>query len=354
MVQWFRRYLNKSVSVFRVPALRSAWRIWVALAVLVMATLACNLVKVDSQPTPQRIVQYKLLPPATPTIIPSESTNSQNQSVEVSPGTGGGTPVAVVPSVDTNIANTSEPVVGDVSSNESPPQDTPTFTPVPVQPTLEPTTIPPTSTSVPTPTETPTTEPTFTPPPPSEWSFSNVRLDTEQYEGDLLLYGNVINNSDTAKMLAYITGIFYDDQNQVIADEGDTYDYWLVDVIPPQAQLPFELTVANVQNVANFDFIVEAESGGESKSSAFEFVDVQVENDGDYCLVGTLKNVGRELNDYVTVIGVLYDEQESMINFSYDEFSVESFNNGDSEEFYVCVDTLGHQVARYDLQAWGE
>ena len=42
-----------------------------------------------------------------------------------------------------------------------------------------------------------------------------------------------------------------------------------------------------------------------------------------------------------------------MINFSDDEL-YEPLNNGDEEEFYICADSLGQQVARYELQAWGE
>jgi len=112
--------------------------------------------------------------------------------------------------------------------------------------------------------------------------------------------------------------------------------------------------VADVKNITNFDFLVEAEPGGQSKSSAFEFLNVQVEIDGDYCLEGLVKNVGPDLDDYVAVIAIIYDDQDSMINFADDEFDAGSFNNGNEEEFYVCVDTLGHHVARHELQAWGE
>jgi hypothetical protein len=307
-----------------------------------------------SRPTPQRIVQYKLLPPATPTIVTDESADSQSQSAEISSGIEeDDNETSSVSPVETNTANSVESAIGDGQSNETSSPDTPTFTPEPVQPTAEPTILP-TSTPLPTPTDLPTPEPTFTPTPVPEWSFSNVRVDTDQYDDDLLLYGNVTNNSDSSKMLAYITGVFYDDQDQVIADEQSTYDYWLVDVIPPNGQIPFELTVADVQSVANFDFLVEAEPGGDIKSSEFEFLNVQVVNDGDYCLEGLVKNIGRDLNDYITVIAVIYDDQDSVLNFSDDEFDAQSFNAGDEEEFYVCVDTLGHHVARHELQAWGE
>lgn len=344
MIQWFRRYLNKSVGGFRIQALHSVWRIRVALVVLVIATLACNVVRVDSQPTPQRVVQYKLLPPATPTIAPGESTSSQDQSVEASPGIDGETPVAVVPSVGTNIANTSEPVVGDLQSNEPPPRDTPTFTPEPVPPTIEPTTIPPTSTPLPTPT------------PPSEWSFSNIRLDTEQYEGDLLLYGNAINNSDTAKMLAFITGIFYDGQNQVIADEEDTYDYWPIDIVPPGGQVPFELTVPDIQSTANFALRVEAEPAGETPHQSFEFSNLEAfeDQEGGYCVTGQIRNPGEELRDYLIIVATLYDEQDNLINFiDYDEPDFDEVGGDQSLEFYFCGDLFNYKVTRYELHAWG-
>jgi hypothetical protein len=282
-------------------------------------------------------VRYKLLPPITPTI--SEPTSP-----------------TVAVALESNPENTSELAPTATQSGEALLPPTATFTPAPVQSVIEPTAVPPTPTFTPTsePTVTPTLTPTLTPTPPAEWSFANIRLDTSQYEDDLLFYGNVINNTDSAQMLAFISGIFYDEQDQVVANEQDTYDYWLVDVIPPNGQIPFELTVANVQNVARYDFLVEAEPGGESKSSEFEFLNVQTSTDtGDYCLEGVVKNIGRDIDDYATIIAVLYDDQDGMINFSSDEF-FDPLSNGEEGEFYICVDSLGHEVARYELQAWGE
>jgi len=297
---------------------------------LALTLLACNLVTIGSQPTPERIVRnYKFLPPVTPT--KSE-------------------PTAPVVTPSTVVTFTATPEV--VSA--IPP--TPTFTPELVQSVIQPTAVPPTLTFTPTsePTATSTLTPTLTPTPPAEWAFANIRLDTSQYEDDLLFYGNIINNTDSAQILAFISGIFYDEQDQIVADEQDTYDYWLVDIIPPKGQIPFELTVADVQSVARYDFLVEAEPGGESKSSEFEFVNVQVSTDtGDYCLDGTLNNVGRNVDDYVTIIATLYDDQDSVINFSDDEL-FGALNNGEGGEFYICVDSLGHPVARHQLQAWGE
>jgi hypothetical protein len=115
-----------------------------------------------------------------------------------------------------------------------------TFTSVPAA------NFPPTETASPTdaaaagpasaPTEAFTPSPTFTPastPPTAAtaspipetpgWSFVGVRVYTAQHDSGLLLYGDLINNSGSSQEVWYLTGIFYETQSQIIADEGSAY-----------------------------------------------------------------------------------------------------------------------------------
>lgn len=169
------------------------------------------------------------------------------------------------------------------------------------------------------------------------------------------LYGNFINNTGTSQELFFITGTFYDAQGQVIADEESTYDYWSVPVIPPGGRAPFELTVEGIQSAANFDLRVEAEPSNENPRQDFEFSDLYEDPGGGfYCVGGTIRNPGDRLQDYLLIVVVLYDNQERVIYFS-DYYADPEYATGDEpQDFEVCVDTLNQEVARHELQAWGQ
>jgi len=204
------------------------------------------------------------------------------------------------------------------------------------------------------PTPPPPSEPNAPPPADSGWGFANIRLDSDQYEDSLVLYGNMLNNTGASQELFFVTGTFYDDQHQSVADEESTYDYWPLEIVPPGAQVPFELTVFDIRSIADFNLRVETQPSDETPSPDFEFFDVQSSDEEyDYCLEGKLRNKGQDLEGVLTVIAVLYDDQDQVINFGDDPFEVETFNNGDEEEFFVCVDPLGQHIARYELLAWG-
>ncbi len=211
-------------------------------------------------------------------------------------------------------------------------------------------------TQAPLPTGNPTAASTATPISNSSgWAFAGVRLYPDQNEDGLLMYGDMINNTGTTQGLAYVTGTFYDAQGQVIAGEDRTFDYWPVEAVPPTGQVPFELTVDGIQNAAKFDLSVKAEPISDTPRQDFEFLDVnQRDEDGAYCLEGKLRNPGDELQDYLVIVAVLYDNQDTMINFSdYTEFGPTEVRGDQTLDFEICADTLNQPVARYELRAWG-
>jgi len=188
----------------------------------------------------------------------------------------------------------------------------------------------------------------------SGWDFANIRFDPDQYEDSLVLYGNMLNNTGASQELFYVTGMFYNDQHQLIANEESTYDYWPFEIVPPGGQVPFELTVFDIRSMADFNLSVETQPSDITPSPDFEFLDVQSSDEEyDYCLEGKLRNKGQDLEGMLTVVAVLYDAQDQVINFGDDPFEVDTFNNGDEEEFFVCVDPLDQSVTRYELLAWG-
>jgi hypothetical protein len=185
------------------------------------------------------------------------------------------------------------------------------------------------------------------------WAFAGVRVYTDQDQGGLLLHGKAINNTDSPQELLAINGIFYDGQGQVIADEDDSYAYWPGYVVPPGGSVPFELLVDGIGEAAKFDLSVEAEPSDETPRQDFNVSNVNQQTEDDiYCLAGELRNPGSELDDYLIIAAVLYDNQDNVLNFGdYEEFG--TIGGGDASNFEICVDRPSQDIARYEVVAWG-
>jgi hypothetical protein len=176
-----------------------------------------------------------------------------------------------------------------------------------------------------------------------------------QYEGGLLMYGEISNKTGVAQEITFITGTFYDAQGQVIADEGSAYGYSPVLVLPAGGQAPFELIVDGVQSAASFDLTVDAQTSSQVARQDFEFSDEYQKNDEyGYCIGGSVRNPGAPLQDDLVILAVLYDDQDRVIGFGEYYPDYENLVGDQSEDFEVCVDAYGQTVARYELQAWGQ
>ncbi|MFN8456224.1 MAG: FxLYD domain-containing protein [Anaerolineae bacterium] len=221
-------------------------------------------------------------------------------------------------------------------------------------PTLPPGAPAPTATSVAaaTPVVTPTA--TTAPPAPTGWSFASVRLYPGQQDG-LLLYGKVTNETGSPQELEAVSGLFFDEQGQLIADRSSTFDYWPVNVVPPGGSVPFALTVFTIQSAAKFDLNVEAQPSEENARQDFDFANVNPrKEDDDYCVSGELRNNGDELQDYLVIVAILYDGQGNVVNFDYyDEYNPDGIRGDDTSEFDICVPPPNQETANFELRAWG-
>ena len=201
--------------------------------------------------------------------------------------------------------------------------------------------------------------PTPVPPPtvisgPAGWAFAGVQLYPNQDDGGLILYGNAINNTGGPQELLSVTGIFYDGQGQMIADASKTYAYWPSYVVPAGGSMPFELIVDDIDTAARYDLRVEAEPNSESPRQDFELAEVnQWTEDDTYCVEGVVHNSGSPLAEYLVVAAVLYDSQNNLVNFS-DSGELGLETGSDNAPFEICVNLSNQQVARHELQAWGQ
>ena len=125
--------------------------------------------------------------------------------------------------------------------------------------------------------------------------------------------------------------------------------------MPQGGRLPFELVVLGPDSIEDFDLVVEAEADNEALHQDFEFLEVNPQAGADdYCLLGRLRNLGGQINAYLLVVAVLYDDQDRVINYSDDFQRFPDGLVGDTTtDFDVCVNPLKQNVARYELRAWG-
>lgn len=375
--------MPEPVTIVALSQLKVTWQRWfflVAGLALLLAILACAFLGPGSRPAPDRIViRTRLatftrtpLPTLTPTATATPPGAAPPAEAALIPPTLAlsqtglaATPAAPIPSqasaspdaLTLSLPATNAAPFPAGSKAQLPPEaNTPTSIPtatateIPL-PTSAPTA---TATEAPTPTGTPTATPTETPL-SAGWVFTGVRLYPGQYEDGLLLYGNLINNTGSPQELEFISGTFYDAQGQQVAGDDSTSAYWPALVIPPGGDMPFEVTVDDVEDIANFELSVEAEPGGELPRQDFEFLDInQGLEQAAYCVGGALRNPGGGLQKYLIIALVLYDGQNKVINFGdYTEYGPTRITGEQTLTFKICVGPPNQDVARYELRAWG-
>lgn len=190
----------------------------------------------------------------------------------------------------------------------------------------------------------------------AEWSFAGVQLFDDQYEDGLLLLGELINNTGISQELYTVSGTFYDSQGHIIADENNTDDYWPIKMIPTGGRMPFGMFVDGITSAANFELNVTAEPSNEILVQDFEFTGVEQWQDReDYCLQGELQHPDSNLNEYVTIIAILYDSQNNVVNFGNAVSTNFVGAAGDvPSNFEICIPPSNQNVSRYELRAWGQ
>jgi len=301
------------------------------LGVMFVLTLACNLVGSDPQTITRRTVIRTPLPTLTPTIVANSGIFPQE------PNTGDA------------VVTPTEGVAAASEANPTPMAATATLLP-PVASTPEQANV-----DVPA-GNPPTSEPTSAPAGVSGWSFANVHAYPDPYGDGLLVYGDIVNGTGSVQQIVAVSGTFFDAQGQVVAGADNIVDYWPFDIVPAEGRLPFELTVLDIQQTADFDLIVDSRPSDQSPHQNFDVANVEAWSDeGVYCLAGELENRGDFLNEYVAIVAVLFDDQNQMLGFG--EYYEPEPEQGLTEfplEFDICIDVIDQNVARYEMRAWGQ
>lgn len=322
---------------------------------LTLTTLACGFLDGTARPAdgPLRIARIPTLTP-TPAVQPVSQTPAETIPVASIP-VETIAPLPAVAPTDTSLENIEPANVVETQ----PAQPVPVVSAAPVEETspAEPTAVPaapsPTPNAVPVQNNEPVNN-VLPPQPGSALTFANVRLVNDPVEGGVLLYGDVINQSDSPQKLQRVTGTFVDAQGQVLAGENNTTDYVPLQIIPTRGQVPFELSVQDIQAAAGFDLRAEAQPSSSAPRQDFELTATsQVSDEFGLCFEGTVRNPGANLAEYAVVAVVLYDAQNNVISFGDTYLEPEALTSGQTSTFELCADSFSQPISSYKLQAWG-
>ncbi len=363
--------------------LKTNWRFaWnsspaMIITILLLTTVACVLIEAPTAnkhiarlPT-LTVTSLPMITPTPNSANPAPAETSTTESANATPlplpantgdeATEANNVATPLPAATNSVADTpatSTPAVD--SAQITPPTATPPPTPLPTETSVTPPTLTPTPSSIPSSspvptstevaaTSTPTTQPVSGSP---GWALTHIQLYPDQ-NGKLRLYGDMTNETDIVQELIFINGTFYDAQGQVIAAPDQTSSYWPVDAVPAGGQLPFTLTIDNIQDAATYNIEVESQATDYLLHQDFEFSEVtQWQQDSNYCVSGKFRNQGATLQYYAALFMVLYNDQDQVINFA-DYYSEESLND-QALDFEICGEPANQTVSRYELRAWGE
>ncbi len=287
--------------------------------------LACNLSRPNYDPVSNHIVITNRLPTLTPTTNPVSSTISLAPTDVPTPP----------PSTIDVIASPINPAIS--------PSSIPTVAPAQV----------PAGQPLPAPAEIADNPTAISPLPAAGWSFANVKFYPDETTNSVLLYGDIINNTGTTQELSNVTGTFYDAQGQAIAGEDNIFVYWPVEIVPPEAQLPFELIIMDGVNVADYELQVEAQPNERTPHQNFQVTNLnQRSEDGIYCLTGQLHNQGVALQEFMFLVAVMYDAEDHIVTFG-EYYETDVVNDNQLADFEICVEISQQPITRYELRAWG-
>jgi len=210
----------------------------------------------------------------------------------------------------------------------------------------------PGATDGPSPTPTPTPTATAA----AAWRFINLTFGIDPLDArHSLIYGEVVNATGVAQEITDFTGTFYNNQGQLVAGTEQLRPYWPLAVLPPGGQMPFELQVLNATGLTRAELGVLTTPREEAPRTDFTFENVNQSLSGEfYCLRGQLRNPGGRLNEYLVIVGLLYDSQNNLVKFADESDGPPIFAVGERlKSFEMCLAPPYPGVVRYELKAWG-
>jgi hypothetical protein len=190
------------------------------------------------------------------------------------------------------------------------------------------------------------------------WLITGARSFFDANKQQYRVVGEVTNLSAEPMQLVEVTGRFYDAQGQPIAMEAEVSDFWPQAVVPAAGRVPFELVVGDIASASTFTLAVEAAPSAATLRTDFvtTVTEASLENNR-YCLAGQTQNPGSRLSERLTIIAVVYDPADLVIDYRDTVLAtaeqLERFVGGQTLRFRICVPVTTHTIERYDILTFG-
>jgi len=185
------------------------------------------------------------------------------------------------------------------------------------------------------------------------------------------LVGEVKNGGNFSMTDILLTASFYCSSGKLIGAEDDisavTTSYTAIPILAPNETSPFKIALSieelsqldnfDVNNIEKFKVVGEYSTTDEELYTRFEIPHSSGEFDLDndqYYVTGTVKNIGNETAEQVTVVGTFYDDQTRIIEVLQTSLA-DSLAPGEENQFEITVpdETIAYRIETYQIQAAG-
>lgn len=219
----------------------------------------------------------------------------------------------------------------------------------------------------PAPTATSTTTPT---PVAEGWRFERLKTYYDDASQELYITGEVVNGTDSYQRIASLAPVFYDDEGNLIPGEEtvlvpDAYELMLDTVsLAPDDSFTFvfrTLVPEGVPDADKYEILIDAEPAESARNDLEIFPGEEDASDWpDYLIIrGIFENPGPDLEQYLSIVITIYDEQEQVIGLGWFFETASSYLTAGAQEFEIEVELpvfvalFELRFHRYELQIFG-
>jgi hypothetical protein len=207
-------------------------------------------------------------------------------------------------------------------------------------------------TSTPEPTNTP--KPTSTPEPPTTPTLNIPPLEILSHQSNTYgvlfhIIGEVRNNANVPMEVVKIIATLYDQDNKV---SGTSYNYPIIDVIPPGGKSPFEIGTDKWEGTTSYKLQVQGREGDLPRQDLVILSSESYKANGWLHILGEVKNTGETEAKLVELIISLYDVNGILVGFTYTYTTLDTIPPGETSPFEVDTDHFPI-FDHYEIQVQG-
>ncbi len=199
------------------------------------------------------------------------------------------------------------------------------------------------------------------------WYIAPANTVLAEYQGDLVVVGEVQNTGTTTLGAIYVAGYAYNSTGQIVAQsEGKVFGITLaakakspfyIDFAPETSSPSLDLSwVANVTSVTVTVLTAQQPTSNVSTDVVVSSALQGADNAGDYTVTGSVLNVGSNPVSDVVLYGTFYNSTGGVIAIGYMDLGTQLQPSGSAAFTMTPMDNTGalsSQIASFNVTALG-